>query len=87
MLKKVGLSSSYLSFSCHKLTPVFKALIISNNNLSLRHVLWSVQGIVFLQVPHTGDASADLAYSILRSADQVLAKPCYSALKTRIPEL
>jgi hypothetical protein len=43
-----------------------KALIISNNMLSLRHILWATEGIIFLATPHRGSAMADVADRILR---------------------
>ncbi len=65
-----------------------QALIISNNALSLRHILWSVEGIVFLATPHRGSALADVADKILRiaSAGRV-PQQFVKALKMRSPEL
>ncbi|KAB5540561.1 hypothetical protein GE09DRAFT_1205853 [Coniochaeta sp. 2T2.1] len=65
-----------------------KALIISNNALSLRHILWSVEGITFLATPHRGSALADVADKILRFA-AVGGGPqrFVKALKMRSPEL
>ncbi|KAJ6101843.1 hypothetical protein N7486_004270 [Penicillium sp. IBT 16267x] len=43
-----------------------KALIMSNNKISLRHILGSLAGIIFLATPHRGSALADVADKILR---------------------
>lgn len=65
-----------------------KALIISNNALSLRHILWSVEGIVFLATPHRGSALAGVADKILRFASfGGTPQRFVKALKMRSPEL
>ncbi|KAK8124802.1 P-loop containing nucleoside triphosphate hydrolase protein [Apiospora kogelbergensis] len=65
-----------------------EALIISNNALSLRHLLWSVEGVVFLATPHRGSAMADVADKIIRFTN-VSGTPqkFVKTLKQRSPEL
>jgi hypothetical protein len=67
---------------------IVEALIISNNILSLRHILWAVKGITFLATPHRGSAMADVADRILRLTS-VAGTPqkFVKALKLRSPEL
>ncbi|KAM0334471.1 hypothetical protein ACHAQA_001499 [Verticillium albo-atrum] len=65
-----------------------KALIISNEKLHLRHILWSVAGIIFLATPHRGSAMADVADKLLRFTNVTGAPQKFvKALKLRSPEL
>ncbi|KAH8659272.1 hypothetical protein BGZ60DRAFT_414934 [Tricladium varicosporioides] len=65
-----------------------KALIISNNMLSLRHILWSVEGIIFLATPHRGSALANTADNILRITNVANAPVKFvKALKLKSVEL
>ncbi|KAK8041953.1 hypothetical protein PG993_006476 [Apiospora rasikravindrae] len=65
-----------------------EALIISNNALSLRHLLWSVEGVIFLATPHRGSAVADMADKIIRFTNVSGAPQKFvKTLKQRSPEL